>query len=127
MSKPNQCVVDIRLEQVNERIVWDVEEAKLEFAGLSMQVATGSRYLGSFIGEATERDIRITDKVDDWVYSIKKLAGAAHDYPQNAYSALHRSVQQEWQYLQCTPPNIEACCDQLEKAMQEEFFRLRLE
>ena len=47
-------------------------------------------------GEATERDNRFANKVDDWVYSIKKLAGAARDYPQRAYSALQRSVQQEW-------------------------------
>ena len=72
--------------------------------------ASGSRYLGSFIGEATERDSWIATKVDDWVYSIKKLAGASRSaYPQSAYSALQRSVQQEWQYLQRTAPNMESC------------------
>ena len=71
----------------------NVEQAKFEFAGLNFPVETGSRYLGSFTGEATERDNRIANIVDDWVYSIKKLAGAARDYPQSAYSALQRSVQ----------------------------------
>ena len=55
----------------------NVEQAKVEFAGLNFQVETGSSYLGSFIGEATERDRWIASKADDCVYSIKNLAGAA--------------------------------------------------
>ena len=98
------------------------EQAKVVFADLNFQVVTGSRYLGSFIGETMERDSWIANKVDDWVHSIKKLADAARAYPQSAYSALQRSVQQEWQYLQRTTPNIESCFDQLEKAIQEEFL-----
>ena len=54
--------------------------------------------------------------------SIKKLPGAARGYPQSAYSALQRSVQREWQYLQRTTPNVESCFDLLETAMQEEFL-----
>ena len=52
------------------------------------------------------------------MYSIAALAGAARAYPQSAYSALQRSVQH---YLQSTTPNIESCCDLLDKAMREEF------
>ena len=44
-----------------------------EFAGLNFQAETSSYYLGSFIGEATERDSWIANKVDDWVYSIESL------------------------------------------------------
>ena len=47
----------------------NVEQAKVEFAGLSFQVETGSRSLGSFIGEATEKDSWIANKVDVWVHS----------------------------------------------------------
>ena len=32
------------------------EHAKVEFAGLNFQAETSSHYLGSVIGEATERD-----------------------------------------------------------------------
>ena len=52
----------------------NVEQAKVQFA---FQVETGSCYLGSFIGETTERDSWIANKVDDWVYIMKKHAGAA--------------------------------------------------
>ena len=48
----------------------NVEQDKLEFAGLHVQEDTGSRYLGSFIGEATEKG---AGKVDDRVHSIKRL------------------------------------------------------
>ena len=41
-----------------------VEQAKVEFAGLNFQVETGSRYLGSFVGEATERDSWVAGKVN---------------------------------------------------------------
>ena len=74
-----------------------------------------------------ERDSWIANQVEDWVHSIKKLAGAGRAYPQNAYTALHRSVQQEWQYLQCTTPNIESCVDRQEKAIQEAFLQQLLE
>ena len=54
------------------------------------------------------------------MYSIQKLGGAAlaPPYPQSAYSALQRSVQQEWQVLQRTTTNIESCVDLIEKAMK---------
>ena len=47
----------------------NVEQAKVEFDGLHFQVETGSRHLGSFIGEATERESWIANNVDDWVNS----------------------------------------------------------
>ena len=53
-----------------------------------------SHYLGSSIGETTERDS--WNKVDDRVCSIKKLAGVARAYPQSAYSALQCLLQQEF-------------------------------
>ena len=34
----------------------NVEQAKVELAGLNFQVKTGSHYLGSFIGKAMESD-----------------------------------------------------------------------
>ena len=42
----------------------------VEFAGLNFQVETCSHYLGSFMGEATKRDIWI---LNDWVCIIKSL------------------------------------------------------
>ena len=44
---------------------------------------------------------------------------------ESAYSALQRSVQQEWQVLQRTTTNIESCVDLIEKAMKVEFLPAR--
>ena len=49
--------------QNRRRAPLNVEQAKVAFAGLNFQVETGSHFLGSFRA----------NKVDDWVYSIKKL------------------------------------------------------
>ena len=43
----------------------------VEFAGLNCLVETCSRYLGSFKGEATERDSSIANKVDDSFKSLQ--------------------------------------------------------
>ena len=47
------------------------EQTRVEFAGLNFQVETGSRYLGSLIGEATERDSWIANKADYWVQALR--------------------------------------------------------
>ena len=52
------------------------------------------------------------------MHGIEKLARAARANPQSAFSAFQCSVKQEWQYLQRTTPNIEACFDR----RQEEFL-----
>ena len=59
------------------------KQAKVEFAGLNLQLEPVYRYLGTLIGEATERDSCIANTADDWVYSIKKLAGAARSTMHN--------------------------------------------
>ena len=60
----------------------NVQQAKIEFTGLNFQVESDSRYLASFIREATEGDSWLPSKVDDWVHNIKNLAGAARANPQ---------------------------------------------
>ena len=42
-----------------------VEQAKVQFAGLNLQVETNSRYLGSFIGNTTERNSSIAKNLND--------------------------------------------------------------
>ena len=59
------------------------------------------------------------------MFSIKKLAAAERAHRHSAYSALQRSVQYEWQYLQRTTRHMESCFDLLE-AMQEEFLLAHL-
>ena len=51
----------------------NIEQDEVKFASLNFQVETGSRYVGSFIGEAKERDSWIVDQVDDWMFQMQHV------------------------------------------------------
>ena len=53
---PNHGYFPISVKSILVGAPHNVEQAKVEFAGLTFQVDTGARYLGSFKGEVTERD-----------------------------------------------------------------------
>ena len=78
----------------------NIEEAKAEFSDLQFKVQPGHRYLGGFIGEKDAFDEWIQEKVEDWMKGVIELASVAKAYPQSAYAALQRSLQQQWQFLQ---------------------------
>ena len=59
---------------VNER--WKSDPAAV-FGDLGVQVVTGHRFLGGFIGSPKERDEYVMFKVDRWVRHIDVLSEAA--------------------------------------------------
>jgi hypothetical protein len=65
------------------------------FYDLKFHVVYGSRYLSSFIGEASAQQYWIEERTNTWVESITELAMAAEQYPQAAYTGLQKSLQQE--------------------------------
>ena len=77
-----------------------VQEVKLTFQELGLKVITGHRYLGGYIGNKEEEDGYLHGKVHDWQEATQKLAEVAKIYPQAAYSAMQRSLQQEWLFVQ---------------------------
>ena len=77
-----------------------VESAKLKFQTLGLKVKTGYRYLGGFVGDQETEANHIASKVRDWAEAVESLSAVANDYPQAAYSAMQRSLQQEWQFIQ---------------------------
>ena len=79
-----------RFVAVNER--WKSDAAAV-FGDLGVQVVTGYRFLGGFIGSPKERDEYVMSKVDKWVRHIDVLSEAASSQPQLAYAALSRSLQ----------------------------------
>ena len=83
-------------------------EANAVFGDLGIQVVTGHRFLGGFIGSHSEREEYVVSKVRRWVGHINVLAEAASTQPQLAYAALTKSLQHEWNFLlrvvpQCSP------------------------
>ena len=81
---------------VNE---WWRNEAVIIFLDLGIQVVTGHRFLGGFLGSHSERDEYVMSKVHKWVGHVDVLAGSAVTQPQLAYAALSRSLQHEWKFL----------------------------
>ena len=71
-----------------------------------MQIVTGSRYLGGFVGELGAEQRWVQTKVEGWAESVKNLAGVARKHLQSAYVGLQKSLQQEWEFVQRVTPGI---------------------
>ena len=100
---------------VNER--WKSDAAAV-FGDLGVQVVTGHRFLGGFIGSPMERDEYVMSKVDRWVRHIDVLSEAASSQPQLAYTVLSRSLQHEWTFLLRVVPQ----CGQLFQKLDLSLF-----
>jgi hypothetical protein len=54
-----------------------IDEAKQIFMGLKINIVTGQKFLGGFIGGETDVSRWMEQKVDGWVQSVKKMSRAA--------------------------------------------------
>ena len=50
-----------------------VEQAKEAFVGFGVEILTGHRILGGFIGSGSEKSNWLQKKVDFWVKSVNKI------------------------------------------------------
>ena len=75
------------------------DEAQSLFAGRGVALnASGKRYLGGALGQASfEQDV-LREKVEDFVSRIKKLASIAKTQPQAAYAAFTFGEISRWTY-----------------------------
>ena len=97
-------------------------EAAAVFGDLGIQVVTGHRFLGSFIGSHSERDEYVMSKVQRWVSHLDLLFEAALTQPQLAYAALSRSLQHEWTFLLCVVPQCGQLFQDLEMSLFSRFL-----
>ena len=67
---------------------WNVLRAESFFRGYGLQIVTGSRHLGGFVGTKAAQDFWLEEKVDIWQYSVDTLDGVAHRHPNTAYTGL---------------------------------------
>jgi hypothetical protein len=96
--------------------------AQIAFEGHEFTITTGNRYLGGFIGEREAQDIWIREKVANWAVAVEELASVAVNYPQTAYTALQRSLQQEWQFVQRVAKDVGEAFTDVEKAISQSFL-----
>eukprot|EP00957_Ditylum_brightwellii_P156037 11876607-Ditylum_brightwellii.AAC.2 len=64
----------------------------------NIMIKSGCHYLGGHIGEGS--DNYVTEKVLEWVTSVRKLLPMVRQNPQAAHTDFYRSLQHEWAYLQ---------------------------
>ena len=100
--------------------------AKREFSaeGLTLNLVSGSQYLGAYLGSQAELEAWVKPQVEAWANGVKVLAKIARRHPQLAYAGLGMSLQSEWQYLQRTVPRVGTLMGPIEEALREKFFLL---
>lgn len=75
----------------------DKNTADRIFKDTNVTIVTGSRYLGSYIGEGKEDFVR--KKVTKFISTIEKISQICKDSPQAAYTTLTKAVQFQWSFL----------------------------
>ena len=73
----------------------NVLQVKAFLWGYGLQIVTGSRYLGGFVGTNAAQDFWLGKKVDGWQASVDTLAGVACQHLQTAYMGLQKSLYKE--------------------------------
>ena len=77
----------------------NVVRAEEFFRCMGMKIGTGSRYLGSFVGDRADEYRFLAEKFQGWTESVKTLAEVYLKQPYSAYSRLQKSLQQEWSFV----------------------------
>ena len=87
------------------------EEKAIElFSELGVKVVTGQHSLGGYAGDHESTEEYVQQRVQKWVHYVEKLTNAAESQPQAAYTALTKSLQFEWTYLQRVIPDCDCFC-----------------
>ena len=82
------------------------EEKAIElFSELGVKVVTGQHSLGGYAGDRESTEEYVQQRVQKWVQYVEKLTNTAESQSQAAYTALTKSLQFEWTYLQCVIPD----------------------
>ena len=100
----------------------NVPRFKEYFRGMGIQVVTGSRYLGGFVGEREREGQWVQAKVARWAESIHTLAGVDCKHPHSAYAGLQKSLQQKWAFVQRVTPGIGDAFGPVEEEIAKAFL-----
>ena len=98
------------------------DEAEHIFKDLGVKIVTGQRFLGGFIGLASDTESWLDEKIRSWVSAVEKLSKVAVDEPQAAFVALSKSVQNEWLFIQRVVAQSESAFSPLSDAIKHHFI-----
>jgi hypothetical protein len=100
----------------------NLDEAKKAFADFGFKIKTGNRYLGGFIGEKEAQDAWIQSETEGWAEAVEKVSLVAKNFPQSAYAALQKSLQQRWQFVQRVTKDIGGNFESIQDAIEATFL-----
>jgi hypothetical protein len=101
----------------------DVESATQLFSDIGVKVVTSQRLLGGHIGSREGLETFLRKKVTEWDAGVTKLAHLTKAQPQNAYAALTKSLQCEWNYLQRVVPDCGPHFESLAETLSNKFIK----
>ena len=89
---------------------------------MGIQVVTGHQYLGGFIGDREAEKRWLAGNITGWAESVDNITGFSRKNSHSAYAGLHKSIQQEWAFVQRVNPVIGNAFGPVEKALRETFL-----
>ena len=96
------------------------------FGDLGVQIVPGHRFLGGYLGDHSGRMQYVSEKVNVWVSHLLSLTKIADEEPQAAYTALTKSFQHEWTFLQRVVCGCDSSFLDLESTIFSQFFPVLL-
>ena len=83
------------------------EQAKAIFSDLKINVVTGFKFIGGFIGSGNDIEKWLIEKVQKRVSCVHSLASAAEEFPHSAHTVLTKSLPHEWGYIMLGGSGVE--------------------
>ena len=99
-----------------------LDVAKEMFSSYDVQVVTGRKFLGGFIGKSEDKELWLEKKVAQWSKSVQHLTHAAKSFPHEAYTALSKSLQNEWRYILRVTQDTESLFSSLAETIKNSFL-----
>ena len=99
-----------------------ISEAHNLIDGLGVSIVTSRQYLGGFTGPHEEQLDFVKTSVVKWISTLDSLIAVAKDQPELVYTAVTRSFQNKWLYLQRVIPDCSSCLDDLEQKVATELL-----
>ena len=79
------------------------------------------RYLGGYIGYKEAEGRWLAAKIKGWTEAVEIFAGVTQKHPQSDYAGLHKSLQQEWAFVQRVTPGVSNVFGPVKTALKDTF------
>ena len=99
-----------------------VDKAESIFCSSGVKVVQSCWYLGGVIGNEGGRIQYVREVVNQWLLKLKKLTTIAEQQPQAAYSALVKSLQGQWKFVQRVVSGCGSLFSRIESALATELL-----